>query len=72
MEQNANPISLITSVITFVFGAASLQDWLMIVSAICAVLTTVSAIRVNRAKRRYYSTQNRQANPKIADNDQRK
>ncbi len=54
-----SPMSIILSVLTFLSGLMSLETWAIIIGIICTVVTTITAVRRNRAQEKYFHIQNR-------------
>lgn len=60
-----SPLSIFFSVISAIAGFLSLESWGILIGMLCAVFTTISAVRRNRSQRRYYEAKNRAKNPRL-------
>jgi hypothetical protein len=54
-----SPVSIMASGFAFVAGLLSLESWGIIVGIFCAIATTITAVRRNRAQERFYETKMR-------------
>lgn len=64
-----SPMSILLALWTFFAGLMDLQSWVLVISLICTVVTTITVVRTNLEKKRYYALQNRGISKKDRVND---
>lgn len=59
-----SPISIFISMLAVTLSHLSLETWVSIIGLLCAVASTITAVRRNRAQERHFNRLNRQQDDK--------